>query len=52
MKAPGIIRLLLCISVDAVKRTEKFRGQMLALLFIANIAAPVVDVYVLRAVPC
>jgi hypothetical protein len=49
MKAPGIICLLLCISVDAVEGTEKFSGQMLALLFIAHTAASVVDVYILSA---
>jgi hypothetical protein len=50
MKAPGVICLLLCISVDAVKGTEKFSGQMLAMLFIARSAVSVVDVYILRTV--
>jgi len=52
MKAPGIVRLLLCISVDAVKGTEKFSGQMLALLFIAYTSVSVVDVHILSAVFC
>jgi hypothetical protein len=52
MKAPGIICLLLCVSVDAVKGTEEFSGQMLALLFITHTAVSVVDVDILSAVFC
>jgi len=52
MKAPGIICLLLCISVDAVKGAEKFSGQMLALLLIAHTAVSVVDGDILSAVFC
>jgi hypothetical protein len=52
MKAPGIICLLLCVSVDAVKGTEKFSGQMLALLFIAHTAVSVVDVDIPSTVFC
>jgi len=50
MKAPGMIRLFLCISIDAVKRAEKFGGQMLALLLISHTATSVVDVHILGTV--
>jgi hypothetical protein len=50
MKAPGMIRLFLCVSIDAVKRTEKFSGQMLALLLISHAATSVADVHILSVI--
>jgi hypothetical protein len=53
MEAPGIICLFLCVSIDTVKRAEKFGRQMLALLLFSRTATSVVVyVHILRVVSC
>jgi hypothetical protein len=44
METPGMVCLLLCVSIDAVKRAEEFSCQMLAVLLIPGAAASAADV--------